>query len=305
MGSSWVFTTLDSVGVSGKGTSLAIDSNDHLHVAYKTNSTEIAYMTNRSGSWAKTTLDANSTGSWGVNYIDIMLDEGDDPHVVYSDMVDYDIFYMSNTRGVWERTLVAGDSISKTSSPPWIRTAASTWRISSTDRSTMWAMRRFVALAHVPTFDIEPDLPNGLTFDANTGVISGTPSELLESTEFTVWANTTRTSAKTTLSLDVDWALNLDLIPTSEGRTLTLGQGMFAIIFDRADPSYTASDIDTSADGAQACMLPIWTGTVILTSCWPRPMATPLRGTRTTVLPTHRGPPPTSPRHLTVLGGLR
>ena len=116
MGSSWVFTTLDSVGVSGKGTSLAIDSNDHLHVAYKTNSTEIAYMTNRSGSWVKTTLDANSTGNWGVNYINIMLDEGDDPHVVYSDMVDYDIFYMSNTRGTWERLLVAGDSISKTPS---------------------------------------------------------------------------------------------------------------------------------------------------------------------------------------------
>ena len=54
-------------------------------------------MTNRSGSWVKTTLDANSTGNWGVNYINIMLDEGDDPHVVYSDMVDYDIFYMSNT----------------------------------------------------------------------------------------------------------------------------------------------------------------------------------------------------------------
>ena len=91
MGSSWTFTTLDSTAHTGKGTSLAIDSNDHLHVAYKTNSTEIAYMTNRSGSWVKTTLDANSTGNWGVNYINIMLDEGDDPHVVYSDMVDYDL----------------------------------------------------------------------------------------------------------------------------------------------------------------------------------------------------------------------
>ena len=98
MGSSWTFSTLDSTGSSGAGTSLAIDSNDHLHMAYRTNSTEIAYMTNRSGSWVKTTLDANSTGNWGVNYINIMLDEGDDPHVVYSDMVDYDIFYMSNTR---------------------------------------------------------------------------------------------------------------------------------------------------------------------------------------------------------------
>ena len=251
MGSSWVFTTLDSVGVSGKGTSLAIDSNDHLHVAYKTNSTEIAYMTNLSGSWAKTTLDANSTGSWGVNYIDIMLDEGDDPHVVYSDMVDYDIFYMSNTRGVWERTLVAGDSISKTSSATMDSNGGIhvAYFIDGSFDDVGYATVR--SLAHVPTFDIEPDLPNGLTFDANTGAISGTPSELLESTEFTVWANTTRTSAKTTLSLDVDWALNLDLIPTSEGRTLTLGQGMFAIIFDRADPSYTASDIDTSADGAR------------------------------------------------------
>ena len=116
MGSSWETATIDSTSLSGSGTSLAIDSNDRLHVAYKTNSTEVAYITNRSGSWVKTTLDANSTGNWGVNYIDIMLDEGDDPHVVYSDMVDYDIFYMSNTRGDWERTLVAGDSISKTSS---------------------------------------------------------------------------------------------------------------------------------------------------------------------------------------------
>ncbi|MEC7280042.1 MAG: FG-GAP-like repeat-containing protein, partial [Candidatus Thermoplasmatota archaeon] len=251
MGSSWVFTTLDSVGVSGKGTSLAVDSNDHLHVAYKTNSTEIAYMTNRSGSWVKTTLDANSTGSWGVNYIDIMLDEGDDPHVVYSDMVDYDIFYMSNTRGVWERTLVAGDSISKTSSATMDSNGGIhvAYFIDGLFDDVGYATVR--SLAHVPTFDIEPDLPNGLTFDANTGTISGTPSELLESTEFTVWANTTRTSAKTTLTLDVDWALNLDLIPSAEGRTLTLGQGMFAIIFDRADPSYTASDIDTSADGAR------------------------------------------------------
>ena len=251
MGSSWETATIDSTSLSGSGTSLAIDSSDHLHVAYKTNSTEVAYITNRSGSWVKTTLDANSTGNWGVNYIDIMLDEGDDPHVVYSDMVDYDIFYMSNTRGVWERTLVAGDSISKTSSATMDSNGGihvAYYIDGSLDDVGYAAVRSF---AHVPTFEIEPDLPNGLTFDADTGTISGTPSELLASTEFTVWANTTRTSAMTTLTLDVDWALNLDLIPSAEGRTLTLGQGMFAIIFDRADPSYTASDIDTSADGAR------------------------------------------------------
>ena len=76
----------------------------------------MAYTTNRSGSWVKTTLDGNTSGGWGVNFVDIMLDEGDDPHVVYSDIVGKKILYMSNTRGVWERILVAGDSISWLSS---------------------------------------------------------------------------------------------------------------------------------------------------------------------------------------------
>ena len=252
MGSSWETTTIDSTSLSGTGTSLAIDSSDDLHVAYKTNSTEIAYMTNRSGSWVKTTLDANSSGSWGVNYIDIMLDEGDDPHVVYSDMVDYDIFYMSNSRGVWERTLVAGDSISKTSSATMDSNGGIhvAYYIDGLFDDMGYATVR--SFAHVPTFEIEPDLPNGLTFDAETGTISGTPSELMDSTDYTVWANTTRTSAMTTLTLDVDWALNLDLIPSAEGRTLTINQGMFVIGFSRPMPSFGASDMATSANGAQS-----------------------------------------------------
>ena len=207
MGSSWTFTTLDSTAHTGKGTSLAIDSNDHLHVAYKTNSTEIAYMTNRSGSWVKTTLDANSTGNWGVNYINIMLDEGDDPHVVYSDMVDYDIFYMSNTRGTWERIHVAGDSISKSSEAAMDENGGIhvAYHIDGSFDDVGYAAVR--SLAHRPQFEIEPDLPNGVLLGAENGTIYGTPSEYLDLTEFTVWANTTRTSASTTFSMNVDWEL--------------------------------------------------------------------------------------------------
>ena len=223
MGSSWVFTTLDSVGVSGKGTSLAIDSNDHLHVAYKTNNTEIAYMTNRSGSWVKTTLDANSTGTWGVNYINIMLDEGDDPHVVYSDMVDYDIFYMSNTRGTWERILVAGDSISKTSEAAMDENGGIhvAYYIDGLFDDVGYAAVR--SLAHRPQFEIEPDLPNGVLLGAENGTIYGTPSEYLDLTEYTVWANTTRTSAFTTFSMNVDWELmaSVDYLETPRNTAIT------------------------------------------------------------------------------------
>ena len=211
MGSSWTFTTPDSTAHTGKGTSLAIDSNDHLHVAYKTNSTEIAYMTNRSGSWVKTTLDANSTGSWGVNYINIMLDEGDDPHVVYSDMVDYDIFYMSNTRGTWERIHVAGDSISKSSEAAMDENGGIhvAYHIDGSFDDVGYAAVR--SLAHRPTYEISPDLPQGLSLGAENGTVFGTPMEHLDQTEFTVWANTTRTSAFTTFSMNVDWELQASI----------------------------------------------------------------------------------------------
>ena len=63
------------------------------------------------------------------------------------------------------------------------------------------------SLTHRPQFEIEPDLPNGVFLGVENGTIYGTPSEYLDLTEYTVWANTTRTSAFTTFSMNVDWEL--------------------------------------------------------------------------------------------------
>ena len=63
------------------------------------------------------------------------------------------------------------------------------------------------SLAHRPVFEISPDLPEGLSLGAENGTVFGTPVEFLDLTEFTVWANTTRTSAYTTFSMNVDWEL--------------------------------------------------------------------------------------------------
>ena len=56
-------------------------------------------------------------------------------------------------------------------------------------------------------FEISPALPQGLSLGVDNGTVFGAPLEHLDLTEFTVWANTTRTSAYATFSMNVDWEL--------------------------------------------------------------------------------------------------
>ncbi|MDA8610547.1 putative Ig domain-containing protein, partial [Euryarchaeota archaeon] len=250
MGSSWAITTIDSTSLSGTGASLAIDSNDHLHVAYKTNSTEMAYMTNQSGSWVKTTLDANSSGTWGGNYVDIMIDDGDIPHVVYYDAVVHDIFYMSNARGAWERILVAGDSISKTPSATMDQNGGIHvgYYIDGSFDDVGYAAVR--SLAHRPQFEIEPALPTGVLLGGENGTVYGTPNVFSELTEYTVWANTTSTSALTTFSMGVDW----ELIASVDHLEVTKNTAMTPITFNwtawSSGVANSTSSVYTSGDSA-------------------------------------------------------
>ena len=41
------------------------------------------------------------------------------------------------------------------------------------------------------TWEVSPDLPDGLVLDPATGVITGTPTQAMENTTYTIWANTT------------------------------------------------------------------------------------------------------------------
>jgi hypothetical protein len=56
------------------------------------------------------------------------------------------------------------------------------------------------------TYSISPNLPSGLSFNASTGAISGTPTNALLPTTFTVTANTIYGSTTTTFSLQIGTA---------------------------------------------------------------------------------------------------
>ena len=92
--SSWTTSTIDSVGNVGSRTSIAIDSNDALHISYHdiTNG-DLKYATDQSGSWANTTVD--SVGTVG-QYTSIAIDSNDVVHISYYDATNKDLKYATN-----------------------------------------------------------------------------------------------------------------------------------------------------------------------------------------------------------------
>ena len=59
-------------------------------------------------------------------------------------------------------------------------------------------------------FSIVPSLPNGLSFDETTGIISGTPTELSAATNYTVTASNSGGSTSFILSIEI-----IDIAPNT------------------------------------------------------------------------------------------
>ncbi|MCH1480621.1 MAG: putative Ig domain-containing protein [Candidatus Poseidoniaceae archaeon] len=71
------------------------------------------------------------------------------------------------------------------------------------------------------SWEISDDLPQGLTFDSNTGEISGIPTELWPTTNYTVWANNSGGSVEIEFNITVVDQLPTDFSYSPENLTLS------------------------------------------------------------------------------------
>jgi hypothetical protein len=109
----WVVSNIDSLGVSsgqGFATSIAIDSNNKIHISYYDfTGGDLKYATNKSGQWIKTILD--SDGDVGY-YSSLSVDSNNKIHISYFDRTNRDLKYATDVTNLWVTTII--DSVGDT-----------------------------------------------------------------------------------------------------------------------------------------------------------------------------------------------
>ncbi|MBI1908544.1 MAG: hypothetical protein HYS22_00005, partial [Deltaproteobacteria bacterium] len=98
------YTGIDGIGDVGAGTSIAVDSNNKLHIAYRdtTNST-LKYATNKSGSWATETIEAGGVSP------SIAVDSNGTVHI--SHQASSKVRYVTGTAGSWSSQQVISNGV--------------------------------------------------------------------------------------------------------------------------------------------------------------------------------------------------
>ncbi|MEW6601321.1 MAG: hypothetical protein AB1499_10170 [Nitrospirota bacterium] len=96
----WSIVTLDNTLPSSTLISLAVDSNNKVHIAYF-NSNDLIYVTNASGDWIFRTIE--TLGYAGV-FLSMALDSNDKVHIVYQAYIDAytpHFKYATDVSGIW------------------------------------------------------------------------------------------------------------------------------------------------------------------------------------------------------------
>ena len=117
----WVTTALHSLKKNSVSpwpgqdlsTSIAIDSNDVIHISYVSTEsltvrTELRYTTNANGTWVSTTIDSDDSG-YGVGKSSCMaIDSNDKVHIIFQNRTSGQAGYAHNKNGTWEVEYISG-----------------------------------------------------------------------------------------------------------------------------------------------------------------------------------------------------
>ena len=122
----WSSTTLDNIdGNYGRYTSLAIDSNDKVHISYLDESGDypkLMYGTDASGSFVSTPIDeiAIWSGNNGAS-TSLVVDSNNKAHIAYYNGKGGNyVKYATDVSGVWVNTTIAGGGGSSSAYHPSI-----------------------------------------------------------------------------------------------------------------------------------------------------------------------------------------
>ncbi|MEC7042944.1 MAG: putative Ig domain-containing protein, partial [Candidatus Thermoplasmatota archaeon] len=203
-GGSWSYQTLDSSGNTGFDNSLSIDSDNNLHISYYDATNEnLRYATNKSGSWDYSSID--QTGDVGHD-TSLGIDSDNNVHISYYDKTNRDLKYATNSSGVWTNSTIDSNLDVGTGSSIFIESndrvhISYQESVSDTDGNL-----RYITVDNnnsIYGWSINSTLPDGLHFNENTGVISGTPTQLMSSTQYTIQARNSGGASTATINISV------------------------------------------------------------------------------------------------------
>ena len=263
----WSSTTLDNIdGNYGRYTSLAIDSNDKVHISYLDESGDypkLMYGTDASGSFVSTPIDeiAIWSGNNGAS-TSLVVDSNNKVHIAYySGKGGNYVKYATDVSGVWVNTTIAGGSGSSSAFYPSIAIdsvdnvhisySASSGLAYATDASGSWVHTIVDSLAGSrPSMTIDSnDKLHIAYFDSNI-------NDLKYATDVSgEWVNITvdDTNVRDYKSIGVDSGNNVHI------SYVQLGNANSKHIKYATDisGSWTTTSVDTSTNSVEAVSLVI------------------------------------------------
>ncbi len=109
-GSTWTTQSVDSGSNKGCDSSIVIDENDHIYIAYQDrDNSKLKFATNKSGSWLSYSPDASSFGNnmYPGYSTSLAMDEQGQFHIAHYDSDNEDLRYSTGVpNGQWTNTIV-------------------------------------------------------------------------------------------------------------------------------------------------------------------------------------------------------
>ncbi|MFH1231110.1 MAG: fibronectin type III domain-containing protein [Planctomycetota bacterium] len=99
---SWVMTPVADAPTTAYGTSIGMDTNGNIHIAYEGTGGDLMYATNSSGSWVPTIVEG---GAWSSD-VSLALDSNNNVHISYFTAVGFDLKYATNSGGPWTTFII-------------------------------------------------------------------------------------------------------------------------------------------------------------------------------------------------------